>query len=291
VTASAVAIVVAGLGMVATWLFGRGIDQAAADRRLALARGLAKEGETGRSPRSFAPWIAERLGIARTTLLGFGVAVPSALLGLILAGPPGLVAAGIAGAVTPAFVDRRRKRGREGVLEQQLSDFVETSSLALRSGLALPQAVEFAANEADEPIGGLLRRLLDEQRVGTPFDAAVRHFADALGTEDAALFALVVGIHARSGGNLSGALDEVVATIRHRVSVRRELRALSAQGRVSGAVLGSLPILFFVVLAATSRRDLMPVYRSPAGIGMVSGGLLMEALAYVWIRRLMKVEL
>ena len=218
------------------------------------------------------------------------VALPSALLGLILAGPPGLVAAGIAGAVTPAFVDRYRKRGREGVLEQQLSDVVETSSLALRSGLALPQAVDFAAKEAEEPIGGLLRRLLDEQSVGTPFDAAVQHFAGALGTEDAALFALVVGIHARTGGNLSGALDEVVATIRHRVTVRRELRALSAQGRVSGAVLGALPILFFVVLAATSRRDLMPVYRSPVGIGMVSGGLLMEALAYAWIRRLMKVE-
>src|SRR5439155_6584307 len=254
-------------------------------------RGSVEDGGTGRKPRPSVSWIAERLGIARTTLLGAGAALPSGLFGLILAGPPGLVAAGMAGAVAPAFLDRRRKRGREGVLEQQLSDVVETSSLALRSGLALPQAVEFAANEADEPILGLLRRLLEEQRVGTPFDSAVQHFTDALGTEDAALFALVVGIHARSGGNISGALDEVVATIRHRVTVRRELRALSAQGRISGAVLGSLPILLFVVLAATSRRDLMPVYRSSAGIGMISGGLLMEALAYVWIRRLMKVEL
>jgi len=59
---------------------------------------------------------------------------------------------------------------------------------------------------------------------------------------------------------------------------------------VSGAILGALPIAFFLVLAATSRRQLGPIYRSVPGIAMVTGGLVMEGLAYLWIRRLLRIE-
>jgi tight adherence protein B len=89
---------------------------------------------------------------------------------------------------------------------------------------------------------------------------------------------------------VAGAVEEVAGTIRHRIAVRRELRALSAQGRISGSILGALPIAFFLVLAVTSHQELAPVYRSPAGIAMISSGLVMEALAFVWIRRLLRVE-
>ena len=68
------------------------------------------------------------------------------------------------------------------------------------------------------------------------------------------------------------------------------MRALTAQGRVSGTILGGLPIGFFLVLSATSRRELTPIYRSPAGIAMLTVGLVLEALAYLWIRRLMRVH-
>jgi tight adherence protein B len=171
-----------------------------------------------------------------------------------------------------------------------LADAVETCALAVRAGLSITQSTEFAAEEAEEPLHALLARIPEEQRLGTPFEDALQHFGEAVDTEDARLFVLVVTTHARSGGNLSGALDEVAATVRHRIEVRRELRALSAQARVSGAILGSLPIAFFVVLAGTSQRELGPVYRSPAGIAMVLAGLALEATAYVWIRRVIRVE-
>src|SRR5262249_49322976 len=129
------------------------------------------------------------------------------------------------------------------------------------------------------------------QRVAVPFEDALEHFGRALGSEDARLFTLIVRIHSKSGGNLAAALEEVASTIRHRISVRRELRAFTAQGRVSGAILGSLPIGFFGVLALTSRRELAPVYRSAAGIAMIATGLVMEALAFIWIRRLLRVEI
>jgi tight adherence protein B len=115
-------------------------------------------------------------------------------------------------------------------------------------------------------------------------------FAERVGTEDARMFVMVTGIQARSGGNLAAALEEVARTVRHRVAMRRELRALSAQGRLSGAILGFLPIGFFIVLGVTSRDELEPVYRSGPGMALVVSGLAMQAVAYLWVRHLLRVE-
>jgi tight adherence protein B len=220
----------------------------------------------------------------------WGLGIGAAWLGWHIAGPSGGLLAGIVGAVVPSMRRQGKLRSAEERLEQQLADVVETAALAVRSGLSVAHAIDFAASEAAEPMRSLMQRVIAEQRVGATFEAAVEHLADAVGGEDARLFSLIVGIHAKSGGNLAGALAEVGATIRHRVAVRRELRALSAQGRMSGSILVALPIVFFFVLASSSRRDLGPIYRSPAGTVMVLGGLVMEAVAYLWIRRLLRIE-
>jgi tight adherence protein B len=210
-------------------------------------------------------------------------------MGIHLAGPPGVAFVG-AGALPFAARRRKASRSRE-VLERQLGEVAEAASLGVRSGLSVPQAIESAADEVGPPMSAMLRRLSDEQRLGTPFDRALGSFSDALGTEDALLFRLVVSVHSRSGGNLASALEEVTATIRHRIAVRRELRSLSAQGRISGMILGSLPIGFFLVVATTSHRELAPVYRSPAGLAMVTAGFAMEAVAFLWIRQLLRVSI
>ena len=232
----------------------------------------------------------QKVGPRRTIALAVAASLPAGLVASRLAGPAGAVVAVIAGALVPAAWSRRRSRAGSAKLETQLAEAVETCALAVRAGLSITQSAGFAAQEAEEPLRPLLARISEEQRLGTPFQEALEHFGEALDSDDARLFVLVVTTHARSGGNLSGALDEVAATIRHRIEVRRELRALSAQARVSGAILGSLPIAFFVVLAGTSQRELGPVYRSPAGIAMVIAGLVLEAIAYTWIRKLIRVE-
>jgi tight adherence protein B len=207
-----------------------------------------------------------------------------------LVGPIGFVGGAVAGVGLLRLRWRRAGRRRSEALERQLGELSETMSLALRSGLSVAQAMEFAASEARAPMSEILETFVDERRLGVPFDRALDHLAGSLGTEDARLFGLVVGLHARSGGDLAGALEDVTEAIRHRIAVRTELRALSTQGRVSGAIMGSLPIAFFVVLATTSRRQLGPVYRSAPGIAMLAAGLSMEALAYLWIRHLLRIE-
>jgi len=245
------------------------------------------------------PFAQAIFGSQRTGSRPFAWRVPAqtvALAGLgggiclKLAALPGLLVGCLAGAF-PLYLERRRRRRITEAVERQLAEVAEGTAVALRGGLSVSQAISFVATEIDQPMAERLRRLTDEHRLGTSFEVALRRFTDGLGTEDAELFSLVVSIHARSGGNLAGALDGVASTIRHRIGVRRELQALSAQGRISGAVLGSLPIGFFLLVATTSHRQLAPVYGSTAGIAMVSVGLAMELLAFVWIRRLLDIAI
>ncbi len=227
---------------------------------------------------------------ARFVLLWASIGLLAAAIGMLLAGPVGSLLGGGLGAGSAVALDRRKRRRRNEMLERQLAEVVEATALAIRSGLSIVQAMDFAEEEVSPPMKQLLAMRRTEQGLGTPFEEAVNDLATALSTDDARLFVLVMSIHARSGGNLGVALDEVSATIRHRMTVRRELRALSAQGRISGAVLGILPIAFFLVLAVTSHRELAPVYRSAPGVAMIVSGLILQALAYLWIRRLMRVD-
>ena len=213
-----------------------------------------------------------------------------AFLGSRLAGLPGAILGATTAGAGIRALDRRRARAMTRAIERQLADLVDGCTMAVRSGASVTQAFEVAASEVEEPMATIVSRAVSEQRLGASFDSALSSISTAIGSEDARLFALVMAIHHRSGGNVAAPLEEVAATVRHRVAIRRELRALTAQGRISGAVLGILPVAFFVVLSATSHRELAPVYRSAAGAAMVVGGLLLEGIAYLWIRHLLKVE-
>lgn len=212
-------------------------------------------------------------------------------IGLRLVGGVGFVAGIGAGSALPSLIAARRRRRNAELLERQVAEVAESAALAVRSGLSILQALQFTAGEVSDPAKTSVYELVRSTELGTPLDRALRRWAKEVGTAEAGLLVLVLSVHVRSGGDLAGALDEVAKTIRHRISVKRELKAMSAQGRISGAILGSLPIAFFLVLAATSRSEIAPVYRSAAGATMVTAGLVLEFVAYLWIRRLLRVEI
>jgi tight adherence protein B len=237
-------------------------------------------------------WISRTGGNKRLRALAAAAGL-AALLGVIggqAAGPMGFIAGGAAGAAIPTMANRRKANRHAELVEHQLAELAEATALAVRSGLSVGQAVEFAHREVDSPLRGAVAELLAQQRLGTSFEDAVECFGDGVETDDARLFSMILSVHARAGGNLAGALEEVTATIRHRISLRKELRAISAQGRISGLVLASLPIAFSLVLGITSSARLAPIYNSFAGMAMVGGGLVMEVLAFLWIRRLLRVD-
>jgi tight adherence protein B len=184
---------------------------------------------------------------------------------------------------------RRSRRAVAARRDEQLADAVGALTSAVRAGLSLPQALAYAAREAEPPFADDLDALVGSLDAGVPMADAVTAWVERVGTDDARLVGAVLELHRRSGGDLPAVLDQVAATIRERVAAAREVRALTAQARLSGLILGLLPIGFFAFLWLTSRREIEGALSTPAGVASIAIGLGLELGAFVWIRRLLEV--
>jgi tight adherence protein B len=190
-----------------------------------------------------------------------------------------------------ATVWRRRRDARlAAALDEQLADAVRSFAAGMRAGLSVPQAIAFAAREGEPPLATALARIVDSVGLGGGLDDALERWATDVGTDDARLVVGVLALHRRSGGDLPRVLDQVAATLRERSSAAREVRSLTAQARLSGAILGLLPIGFFAFLWMTSRGDIEGAFDSPIGVGAVVAGLVLEGVAFLWIRSLLELK-
>jgi tight adherence protein B len=220
--------------------------------------------------------------------VAIAVATAGALGGAVL-GVPG-VPLGVAACVAASIMRRRRRSKRRAeLLEAQLADAVGAIAAALRAGLSLSQALAYAARETEAPLGETLQRVAGREALGEPLEAALDRWVDEVGSDDARLVKGVLALHRRTGGDLPRVLDRVADTLRDRRETAREVRALTAQARLSGAILGLLPIGFFGFLVLTSRRDIAAAFETPVGAAAVGLGLGMQGAAFVWIRRLLRV--
>ncbi len=212
------------------------------------------------------------------------------LIGLTAGGPflaLGLVAGGAIASRVVARLGRRRERRRA---EEQLADAVAAVSAGLRAGLSLPQALAHARDEGQPPLKSTLTRLVGRIDIGSSVGEALAEWAEEVDSEDARLIVGVLDLHRRSGGDLPAVLDGLVGTLRERRAAHREVRALTAQARLSGVILGTLPVGFFAFLLLTSSREMLEAIGTPLGRTALAIGLGLEALAFIWIRRLLEVR-
>lgn len=204
----------------------------------------------------------------------------------------GVVTAGLgaaAVAVAASTVRRRRASSLAAAIDQQLADAVRSLAAGMRAGLSIPQALAYAAREGEPPLSHGLQLIVDELGLGGDLEHALDRWASEVGTDDARLVVGVLGLHRRTGGDLPRVLDQVAVTLRDRTSAAHEVRALTAQARLSGAILGLLPVGFFGFLWLTSRAEIEGAFRSPVGIAALTIGLVLEVVAFLWIRKLLEV--
>ncbi len=184
----------------------------------------------------------------------------------------------------------RRSRSRLiSLRDEQLVDAVTGLSAALRAGLSVEQALRFVAAEASAPLKDALADLVRSLDLGLPLTDALDAWAAGEASADPRLVAGVLRLHRRSGGDLPTVLDQVGATLRERRAAAQEVRALTAQARLSGLILGLLPVGFFAFLFVTSRADIQAAFHSPVGVASVLVGLALESAAFLWIRHLLEV--
>ena len=217
-------------------------------------------------------------------------AVGGGCVGALVGGPVVGIAVGVASAIAPVAIDRKRNAGRRTAIDGQLLDAVTAIASALRSGRSLGQALTTAADEADDPLSTILADTAHAASLGVPMDEALDRFADAVGGSDVRLVSGVLKVHRRTGGALAASLDDVARTLADRREAARELRSLTAQARLSAAILGLLPLGFFLFLSVVARRDIESAYRTTAGASAIGIGLALQGAAFVWIRRLLRVD-
>ncbi len=223
------------------------------------------------------------------TRLALGAAA-IAFAGWVVAGALGAVIGGATALGFQAIRRRRSRAKRAERLEQQLVEAVSVISSGLRVGQSLVQAIALAGKEVAPPLGPMLAEAADRIALGASFERTMEQWTGRIGTPEARLVAAVLGLHRRTGGDLAALLDRLGNTLRDRLAAAAEVRSLTAQARLSGTILGWLPIGFFVFMATTSRQDISAAYRSPLGATAIALGLLMQGAAYLWIRRLLVVE-
>lgn len=213
----------------------------------------------------------------------------AAAAGLIGVGPIAGMVAGVMTAAVPRALGRRRASARAKVLEGQLADGVSAMAAGMRAGLSLSQAIAFASSEIGPPLSDDLSAIVDRESMGMPLGASIDAWVGGREAADFRLTASVLQLHRRTGGDLPSVLDRVARTLSERRAAAREASSLTAQARLSGAILGFLPIGFFLFLSLLSPKDMAAAYRSPPGMAALACGFAMQGAAFLWIRSLLRV--
>lgn len=251
------------------------------ERERVRARAGVRRGERG--------WGGAGRRLRASTLRAVS-ALGGIVVGASVAGLPGAAMGGLAAIIIPVVRARRRRARRAEMMQEQLAQAVSVIAAGLRAGLSLLQAISLSADEVGTPLGATLRGLADRVSLGVPFPRSLDGWVAEVGVPEARLMAGVLSLQRRTGGDLPVVLDRLARTLRDRQAAAREVRSLTAQARLSGAILGFLPIGFFLFLSVTSRRDIAAAYHSSTGATAIVAGLLMQGAAFLWIRRLLRVE-
>jgi tight adherence protein B len=242
--------------------------------------------------------VSEFLGIWAGATLG----VPLIMIFLSVGVPPLrnpiiLLVGGIVGFFLPRFWLGRRKGGRLNAFNKNLPDTITLIANALRAGSSFLQAIELVVRESRPPISTEFGRVIREVNLGLPFEQALENMVRRVKSDDLELMATAISIQHTVGGNLAEILDSIAYTIRERVRIKGEIRTLTAQQRLSGYVVGFLPIGLagFIYLAAPKFFDPMfakppEVLGLPAGVIIMFVGGFMMFLGFMFIRKIVDIE-
>lgn len=204
-----------------------------------------------------------------------------------IAGSVALAALAAAGIVAVPLVALRASRGRGPArLEAALPQGLESVARALRSGASLRQAVGEAAETTPGTLGQELRRVANEAGHGVALVAALEGLAARRPLPGVRLAVAALCLGAETGGAQAQAVDGVATTIRERLAVAAEARALASQARMSALVIGLAPIGFGVFAASTDPRTAQFLLHTSAGLALLAGGLVLDGLGWLWMQRL-----
>jgi tight adherence protein B len=202
----------------------------------------------------------------------------------------GLVSAFI-GFMLPAWWVGSKKASRMRRFEGQLVDLLGLLSNSLKSGYGLMQSFEFAGRQMEPPIALEIRRMLRDANLGMSAEDALLAMGDRIDSKDLDMVLTAINIQRAVGGNLSEILDQVANTMRERERIRGEIITLTSQQRMSGIIIGGLPVFMFALFMVMNPGYMSLLFTEMAGRIMLIGAASLELLGYFAIKRIMAIEI
>ena len=196
----------------------------------------------------------------------------------------------LVGVVGPALFLKFAASWRANKFESQLPDVLTLVASSLSTGFSLLQALDAVARDAAEPSAKEFSRALAETRIGADIDESLARLADRMDSTNLRWTGMAINIQRQVGGNLAETLRSTAATLRDRESLRRHVKALSAEGRLSAYILIALPIGIFLYMLGVNREYVQLLWTNMIGIGMLVSGLISLVIGVFWMRKVVDVE-
>ena len=186
-----------------------------------------------------------------------------------------------------SFLIRRRR----AAFAEQLPDVLQLLASSLRSGFSLLQALDAVVRETGPPAGPEFTRALAEARLGAELETCMETIADRMGSDDLRWTVMAIRIQRGIGGNLAEVLTTTVNTIRERGYLRRQVKALSSDGRLSAYILVALPVVIGAILFLTKPSYMRPLYTTHIGQLMLVGAVVLQVVGALLMRQMIKIEI
>ena len=201
-----------------------------------------------------------------------------------------VAAVGVLGLAGPYQWLRHKATSRMWEFEEQFPEAIDLIARALRAGHAFPTGLSMVADEIGSPVGPEFKLLFDRQNFGMPFPEALRAFAKRVPVLDARFFVTAVLTQREAGGNLSGVLDNLSSVIRERFKVKRQVKVISAHGRMTAGVLMGLPPTVAVAQFVIAPQNAALLFNDPLGVQMLIGAAVLQGIGMLIIRKIVNVE-
>jgi len=239
--------------------------------------------------------LIEQSGVRTTgsaiVIFSIGIAVGLGLLAfLFVPQPMAAPVVALLGAFAPFGWLRHKRSTRLKKFEEQFPEALDVLSRAIRAGHAFQTALGMCADEMPGPVGPEMKKTFDQQNYGLPLKDALNDLAQRINIIDVRFFVTAVMIQRDTGGNLSEILDNLAHVVRERFKIQRQVRVHTAHGRFTSYVLLSLPAFLAVALSILNPDHMAPMFREHMGQMMLLGAMVLQALGYLWIRQVIKIE-
>lgn len=191
--------------------------------------------------------------------------------------------------IPPLLVGNARKK-RAALFDKQLGEALLIMSNSLRAGYTFQQSMESIARDMQPPLSDEFKIVIREIDMGASMETALKHMVERTKNDDVKILVSAVLISSQVGANLADVLDNISGTIKGRLEMKEQIKVLTAQGRLSGIIVGAIPIVLFLVLMIINPTYIGSFIATPIGIGMLMIGIVMEVVGFIVINRIIDIK-